>query len=139
MKKILLFGVLIFGLNAFGQEMPDVEAEFPCQNFNYYDSTGAVIGKYELCSTRALQRWVLENLQYPEISMEMGEQGKVFLKFIVEKDGTITNVEVIKGVSRDLDNEAKRLMRSMPRWKPAESKGLKVRSTYSMPLNFELN
>lgn len=87
----------------------------------------------------AMQRWMQENLQYPEISMEMGEQGKVYLKFVVEKDGTITNVEVIKGVSRDLDNEAKRLVRSMPGWKPGESKGLKVRSSFTMPINFELN
>jgi protein TonB len=80
-----------------------------------------------------------QNLVYPEMSMEMGEQGKVYLKFVVEKDGTISNVEVIKGVSRDLDNEAKRLVRAMPGWKPGESKGMKVRSSFTMPINFELN
>jgi protein TonB len=101
-------------------DFPDVEASF--------------VG-----GENAMQRWMQDNLQYPEISMEMGEQGKVYLKFVVEKDGKITNVEVIKGVSRDLDNEAKRLIRTMPGWKPGESKGLKVRSSFTMPINFELN
>ncbi|MFM7757779.1 MAG: energy transducer TonB, partial [Crocinitomicaceae bacterium] len=99
---------------------PDVEAEF----------TGG---------ESAMQKWMQQNLVYPEMSMEMGEQGKVYLKFVVEKDGKISNVEVIKGVSRDLDNEAKRLVRAMPGWKAGESKGMKVRSSFTMPINFELN
>ncbi|MFM7301683.1 MAG: energy transducer TonB [Crocinitomicaceae bacterium] len=101
-------------------DFPDVEAEF----------TGG---------ESAMQKWMQQNLVYPEMSMEMGEQGKVYLKFVVEKDGTISNVEVIKGVSRDLDNEAKRLVRAMPGWKAGESKGMKVRSSFTMPINFELN
>lgn len=101
-------------------DFPDVEAEF----------TGG---------EAAMQRWMQQNLSYPEMSMEMGEQGKVYLKFVVEKDGSITNVEIIKGVSRDLDNEAKRLVRAMPGWKPGESKGIKCRSSFTMPINFELN
>ncbi|MFM7636468.1 MAG: energy transducer TonB [Crocinitomicaceae bacterium] len=99
---------------------PDVEAEFTSGD-------------------SAMQKWLSQNLVYPEIAMERGEQGRVYLKFVVEKDGTISNVEVIKGVSRDLDNEAKRLVRAMPGWKPGESKGLKVRSSFTMPINFELN
>jgi TonB family protein len=99
---------------------PDVEAEF----------TGG---------ESAMQKWMQRNLVYPEMSMEMGEQGKVYLRFIVEKDGTISNVEVIKGVSRDLDNEAKRVIRAMPEWKPGRSKGMTVRSSFTMPINFELN
>ncbi|MBM3417491.1 MAG: energy transducer TonB [Bacteroidetes bacterium] len=102
------------------EEFPDVEAQFKG-------------------GEAAMQRWMQENLEYPEISMEMGEQGKVYLKFVVEKDGNITSVEVIKGISRDLDNEAKRLVRAMPLWQPGETRGLKVRSSFTMPINFELN
>jgi len=51
----------------------------------------------------------------------------------------ITKVEVLKGISRDLDNEAKRLVRAMPLWQPGETRGLKVRSSFTMPINFELN
>ncbi len=101
-------------------EFPDVEAIF--------------MGGEEMMS-----KWMQENLIYPDISMENGDQGKVYLKFVVEKDGSITNVEVIKGVTRDLDNEAKRLIRNMPKWTPGETKGIKVRSSFTMPINFELN
>ncbi|MBM3454105.1 MAG: energy transducer TonB [Bacteroidetes bacterium] len=101
-------------------DFPDVEAEFKG-------------------GEAAMQRWMQENLVYPEISMEMGEQGKVYLKFVVEKDGKISSVDVIKGISRDLDNEAKRLVRAMPPWKAGETKGNKVRSSFTMPINFELN
>jgi len=101
-------------------DFPDVEAEF--------------IG-----GEAAMQKCLQQNLMYPEMSMEMGEQGKVYLKFVVEKDGKISNVEVIKGVSRDLDCEAKRLICLMPRWKPGEYNGMKVRSYFTIPINFELN
>jgi protein TonB len=87
----------------------------------------------------AMQKWMQENLQYPELSMERGDKGKVYLKFVVEKDGAITNVEIIQGVSRELDNEAKRLIRAMPTWKPGETKGLKVRSSFTMPIQFDYN
>lgn len=83
--------------------------------------------------------WMQENLKYPELSMELNDKGKVYLKFVVEKDGSITNVEIVKGISKELDNEAKRLVRSMPNWIPGEVKGLKVRSIFTMPINFELN
>ena len=61
-----------------------------------------------------------------------------YLKFVVERNGTITNVEVIKGTTRDLDNEAKRIVRNMPKWNPGEYSGNKVRSSFTLPINFEL-
>lgn len=100
-------------------DFPDVEAQFP--------------GGEEM-----MRKWMQENIIYPEISMENGDQGKVYLKFVVERDGTITNVEVIKGTTRDLDNEAKRIVRNMPKWNPGESSGNKVRSSFTLPINFEL-
>jgi protein TonB len=100
-------------------DFPDVEAQFP--------------GGEEM-----MRKWMQENIVYPEISMENGDQGKVYLKFVVERDGTITNVEVIKGTTRDLDNEAKRIVRNMPKWNPGESSGNKVRSSFTLPINFEL-
>jgi len=101
-------------------DFPDVEASF---NGGYLE----------------MAKWMQENLKYPELSMELNEKGKVYLKFIVEKDGSITNVEIVRGISKELDNEAKRLVRNMPNWTPGEVKGLKVRSIFTMPINFELN
>jgi protein TonB len=100
-------------------EFPDVEAEF--------------IG-----GPQALMKYIQSNIQYPPTSIEMNEQGKVYLSFVVEPDGSITNVAVERGVSSDLDREAKRVIRSMPKWKPGESKAKKSRTRCRLPINFQL-
>lgn len=101
-------------------EFPDVEASFP---------GGAA----------AMQKWISENVQYPQTSIEMNEQGRVYLSFVVESDGSISNIAVERGVSADLDREAKRLLRQMPKWSPGESKGKKARTRCRLPINFTLN
>jgi protein TonB len=100
-------------------EFPDVEAEF--------------IG-----GAQALMKYIQTNIQYPPTSIEMNEQGKVYLSFVVEPDGAISNVVVERGVSPDLDKEAKRVVRSMPNWKPGESKAKKSRTRCRLPINFQL-
>ena len=100
-------------------EFPDVEAEF--------------IG-----GAQAMMKYIQQNIQYPPTSIEMNEQGKVYLSFVVEPDGTISNVAIERGVSKDIDNEAKRIVRSMPKWLPGEGKGKKVRTRCRLPINFQL-
>ncbi len=100
-------------------EFPDVEAEF--------------IG-----GAQALMKYIQTNIQYPPTSIEMNEQGKVYLSYVVEPDGSISNVAVERGVSPDLDKEAKRVVRSMPNWKPGESKAKKSRTRCRLPINFQL-
>ena len=100
-------------------EFPDVEAEF--------------IG-----GPQVLMKYIQSNIQYPPTSIEMNEQGKVYLSFVVEPDGSITNVAVERGVSPDLDREAKRVIRSMPKWKPGEAKAKKSRTRCRLPINFQL-
>lgn len=101
-------------------EFPDVEAGFPG-------------------GTAALQKWIVQNIQYPQTSIEMNEQGRVYLSFVVEADGSISNIAVERGVSSDLDKEAKRVVRSMPKWTPGEAKGKKARVRCRLPINFTLN
>ncbi|NDC27733.1 MAG: energy transducer TonB [Crocinitomicaceae bacterium] len=100
-------------------EFPDVEAEF--------------IG-----GAQAMMKYIQQNIQYPPTSIEMNEQGKVYLSFVVEPDGTISNVAIERGVSKDIDNEAKRIVRSMPKWTPGEAKGKKSRTRCRLPINFQL-
>jgi len=100
-------------------EFPDVEAEF--------------IG-----GAQEMMIYINQNIQYPITSIEMNEQGKVYLSFVVEPDGTISNVAIERGVSIDIDNEAKRVVRSMPKWSPGESKGKKARTRCRLPINFQL-
>ena len=101
-------------------DFPDVEASFP---------GGAA----------AMQKWIGQNVQYPQTSIEMNEQGRVYLSFVVEKDGKIGNIKIERGVSIDLDKEAKRLLRKMPKWKAGEASGRKVRTRCRLPINFTLN
>jgi len=100
-------------------DFPDVEAQFP---------GGAA----------EMQRWINQNVQYPQTSIEMNEQGRVYLSFVVEPDGTITNVTVERGVSSDLDKEAKRVVRTMPKWTAGEAGGKKVRTRCRLPIIFTL-
>lgn len=77
-------------------------------------------------------------LNYPQESIELGEQGKVYLSFIVEPDGIITNIKVLRGVSELLDEEAMRIIGEMPRWIPAVCNGRRMRCKMNIPLNFAL-
>ena len=83
--------------------------------------------------------WVNQRLVYPEIAKENGVQGRVILHFIVEKDGSITNVTVLRGVDLSLDNEAIRVVSMSPKWKPGKQEGRTVRVSYTFPVFFELN
>ena len=87
----------------------------------------------------AMMKWINDNVKYPQTSIEMNEQGRVFLSFVVEADGSISNVKVERGISPDLDREAKRIIRSMPNWTPGESAGRVVRARCRLPINFQLH
>ena len=100
-------------------DFPDVEAGFP---------GGPAI----------MQRYIARNVIYPQTSIEMNEQGRVYLSFIVEVDGSITHVAIERGVSQDLDREAKRVVRNMPKWKPGEAKGKAVRTRCRLPIKFTI-
>ena len=81
---------------------------------------------------------ILATIQYPEKAQENGIQGRVVVKFIVEKDGSISNVEVNRSVDPDLDNEAMRVIKNMPKWNPAKQNGTEVRAYYYVPVAFRL-
>jgi protein TonB len=85
-----------------------------------------------------LFRYLSKNISYPEISKIENSQGKVHLSFIVEKDGTISNVHVLLGVDKYIDKEAIRVIELMPNWIPGEQMGEKVRVRFQLPLNFKL-
>tara|TARA_R110000737_G_scaffold350741_2_gene390686 strand:+ start:28675 stop:29400 length:726 start_codon:yes stop_codon:yes gene_type:complete len=86
-----------------------------------------------------LQKFIGSNINYPQEAIEFNEQGKVFMSFVVEKDGSISNVVVERGVSNSLDREAKRIIKSFPEWIPGEIKMQKVRTRVRLPINFVLN
>ena len=85
-----------------------------------------------------INKYLSEAINYPIIAVEMGMQGKVFCEFVVNKDGTIVDVKVIRGIDRSLDEEAVRVIKSMPAWKPGRMNGKAVRVKFNLPVNFRL-
>lgn len=88
--------------------------------------------------TAALMKYLGSNIKYPTISQETGSQGKVIVQFVVDKDGTISNPAVVRGVDPHLDKEAIRVISSMPKWTPGVQNGKKVRVKYTVPVSFRL-
>lgn len=87
---------------------------------------------------KALLGFLGKNITYPKESQEKGEQGRVVCRFVIAKDGTITDVEVVRGVSEALDNEAIRVIKAMPKWEPGMDKGKPVAVKYTLPVQFKL-
>jgi protein TonB len=88
----------------------------------------------------AMQKYMRDNTQYPAMAREAGISGKAFLKFVVNENGEISNVEVLKGVPGcpDCDREAVRVVKSMPKWKPAKMTGRSVKCYFNLPFSFKI-
>lgn len=87
----------------------------------------------------AMMDYLRGNLKYPESAKKNKQEGRVFIGFVVEKDGSVTNVKVLRGVCEELDNEAVRVVKSMPTWIAGRDKGEPVRVQYTLPIVFKLN
>lgn len=118
--KTILSIILLIPLTLFSQETTktiDKNANFP----------GGM---------NALREYLMDNIEYPEISMLLGEQGTVIVEFVVNKDGSIEQTKVLKGVSKEIDEEALRVVNKMPNWEPAVVEGNLVRARCKIPINF---
>lgn len=87
---------------------------------------------------QALFKFLGENVKYPVIAQENGIQGRVICQFVVNKDGSIVDVEVVRPVDPSLDKEAIRVIKAMPNWSPGKQRGKSVRVKYTLPVNFKL-
>ena len=88
--------------------------------------------------TQELYNYLGSNIKYPEVAKKEGISGRVFVQFVVEKDGSINNVKVLRGIGGGCDEEAMRVVKSMPNWKPGKQKGEEVRVVYNLPIKFKL-
>ena len=89
--------------------------------------------------SKALFKYLSENVKYPVIAQENGIQGRVICQFSINKDGSIVDVEVVRsGGDPSLDKEAVRVIKSMPKWNPGKQRGKPVRVKYTVPVNFKL-
>jgi len=86
----------------------------------------------------ALLKWINDNIRYPSIAEENGIQGRVVCTFVVERDGSVTDVQVARSVDPSLDKEAVRVLKKMPHWIPGKQNGSAVRVKYTVPVTFRL-
>ncbi|RLD41499.1 MAG: energy transducer TonB [Bacteroidetes bacterium] len=83
-------------------------------------------------------KYLRDNIKYPEMAKESGIQGTVYVTFVVEKDGRISNVKILRGIGGGCDEEAMRVIKGMPKWKPGKQRGRPVRAQFNMPIRFIL-
>ncbi|MCW3084315.1 MAG: TonB family protein [Bacteroidetes bacterium] len=92
----------------------------------------------EMPELKDLGRIIASNLNYPQIAKENGTGGTVYLSFVVEKDGSVTNVKVLQGVADGCTEEAMRVVKALPKWKPGKNHGEPVRVLFNLPIKFRL-
>ena len=95
--------------------------------------------KKEYCGELGLMKYFSVNTKYPAIAKEYGITGRVYLSFIIEKSGAVTNVKVVRGVDKNLDAEALRVVKSLPNFNPGKQRGKAVKVLYNVPITFILN
>ncbi len=117
-----------------GPPVVEEEKEDPHEIFIVVEETAAPIG-----GMTAFYDYVVDNLKYPAQARRMDIEGKVFVQFVVERDGSITDVVAIKGIGAGCDEEAVRVVSKSPKWKPAKQRGKSVRQRMVLPITFKMN
>lgn len=110
------------------EEMPAFKG---CENISNEDDKKA-------CTDKKIFEYVSSNVKYPAIARENQIQGRVFINFIVGPDGSVSNVRVLRGIGGGCDEEAIRVIKSLPKWKPGKQRGKSVSVQYNLPVNFKL-
>lgn len=87
---------------------------------------------------KARRIYLAKNIEYPQLARESGIQGTVYLTFVVEKNGSVTDVRILRGIGGGCDEEALRVVKAMPKWKPGKQRGKPVRVQFQMPIRFTL-
>lgn len=131
MKKIILITVLfLFSLNVFSQSDSLQKDSVYMKTERMAEFKG---GQQELL------RYLSQNIKYPEQEMSEGKEGTVYVSFVIDKGGKVTNAKLLKGVTDNFNNEALRVVNQMPDWIPGEQDGKMVSVQFNLPIKFSLN
>jgi len=135
-----LVGILGIGVNSYAKKpqcyMPGLPLYDIVDNdtiHNYVDIKPQFVG-----GDTELMKWLNDNINYHSIAPETEFQSKFFVQFVVEKDGSLTNIEVIKKSNHPFNDELVKLVKSMPKWIPAQYKGKIVRSYFTLPVHIDI-
>ncbi len=131
---------LVFGGCAFAQEevLPPPPPEHPGVDDTRIESPSVEVMPEFPGGQEALAKFMVDEVKYPKKARRAGIEGKVYVSFIVDKDGSVTDVAVAKGVDPLLDEEAMRAVRLMPKWKPGTQNGKPVKTKFNLPVLFKL-
>lgn len=133
MRKLFLSIVMVFSTYAaFAQA--DVQQQE--KNLEYQDVE--VKPTFQDGDANAFAMWVAQQIVYPETAKESGASGRVILQFTIAKDGSVTDVKVVRGVHPDLDKEVMRVVTSSPKWNPGKHKGQAVPVMFTFPVMFKM-
>lgn len=129
---------IIFDIDELPEDIPEpIEVEEPKEEikefYDYVEEAPSPKGGYE-----AFYKFVSKHIKYPPQAKRMGLEGKVFVRFIIDPDGKVTQVETVKGVGAGLDKEAMRVLSKSPAWKPGRQGGRKVSVRMVIPITFQL-
>ena len=113
---------------------PAVEADDDDRIYEMVEENAQFPGGEEACL-----KWLSEHIKYPSIAQEKGVQGRVILNFVVNRDGSIVDVKTLRSPDESLSKEAERVVKMMPKWKPARQGNKTVRSRFNLPVMFRLN
>ena len=133
MKKLLLI-LLCLPMIGFGQETDIYFEEEDYNEVFIAVETMPVFPGGDL----GLMKYIQKNVKYPPIAKEYNITGKVYVSYVVDKSGAVTNVKVVRGVDKNLDAEAVRVVKSFPKYKPGKQRGRAVRVLHTVPINFTL-
>lgn len=115
------------------QEKEEPKSEEEADVFSFVDIPAEYVHGND-----SILSWIRDHIKYPEKALKKGKEGMVAVRFIVEINGEITNAKIQKSLDQDLDNEALRVILSMPNWKPAYNNGIPVRSYFTLPVTFKI-
>lgn len=121
---VLFLPNLIFGQDTLNKTTQEKIYDFP------------EVGPIFPGGAKAMNEWIANEVEYPSAAISNGEQGVVYVKFVIGIDGVVRDVKVVKGVSSTLDAEAARVIKNMSNWTPATQAGKNVASNFTMPISF---
>ena len=134
LKPLSLFAMLVmvfaFSLNVNAQEKKSDNSDVV---FTVVENEAEFPGGVE-----AMNRFMAENIKYPTLAKQKNIEGKVIISFIVEKNGTLSDIRTIKDIGEGCGDEGVRIVKLMPKWKPAKQKGQPVRQQFLLPISFVL-
>ena len=131
MKKLLFLSAFLCTLSfgAFAQSEVSVDDEVFVVVEEQAEFPGGLDSMYA---------YIVKNLKSPELAKEKGIEGRVFVSFIMEKDGSISNVKILRGIGGGCEEAAVEMIKNMPKWKPGKQRGKPVRFQFNLPIKFEL-